>query len=107
MDWKYEKGRIYSVDENDELMAETTFIFKENGEINIDHTYVNPVLRGKGIAGEMMGVVAKYLQENGLKSSATCSYANIWLKKHRGLYPDIISKDLDDEIISCKIDGRH
>ena len=107
MNWKYENGRIYGVDENNELMAETTFVFKENGEINIDHTYVNPVLRGKGMAGEMMEVVAKYLKENGLKSSATCSYANTWLRKHRESYPDIISEDLDEDIISCKIDGRH
>ena len=31
MDWKYENGRIYGVDENNELIAETTFVFKENG----------------------------------------------------------------------------
>jgi len=45
MNWIYEKGRVYCV-ENDELMAETTFVDQESGEVNIDHTYVNPVLRG-------------------------------------------------------------
>lgn len=60
MDWKYEDGRIYSEDEKGELMAETTFDYKDNGEINIDHTYVNPILRGHGVAGKMMLVVADY-----------------------------------------------
>lgn len=107
MDWKYEDGRIYSINENNELMAETTYVFKENGEIDIDHTYVNPVLRGQGVAEKMIKVVAEYLREKGLKATATCSYANIWLKRNSESYSDIISKDIDGESIACKIDGKH
>lgn len=109
MEWKYEDGRIYSVDEKNELLAETTFVNKGNGEVDIDHTYVNPALRGQGVAGSMMEVVAKYLLEHGLKASASCSYANAWLKKHREMYPDIMSKGLDDDDYypACRIDGKH
>lgn len=106
MDWQYENGRIFSVNENKELMAETTFVYKEKGEVDIDHTYVNPQLRGKGLAGKMMEVVAGYLRENSLKATATCSYANAWLKKHREAYSDIISDDLDNQAVACKIDGK-
>lgn len=95
MNWKYENGRIYSTNENNELEAETTYIFKENGEIIIDHTFVNPALRGQNVAGTMMEVVSKYLRENGLKASATCPYANAWLIKHRDACADIISNDID------------
>ena len=56
MEWNYENGRIYSTDEKGELMCETTFIRKENGEMDIDYTYVNLVLRGQGVAGKMMEV---------------------------------------------------
>lgn len=98
MNWKYENGRIYSTNENNELEAETTFIYKENGEITIDHTFVNPALRGQNVAGKMMEVVCEYLKENGLKTSATCPYANAWLKKHRDAYSDIVSNDIDDVI---------
>lgn len=107
MNWKYEVGRIYGTDEKGELMCEATFNFKENGEIDIDHTYVNPILRGQGVAGEMMVVVANYLREKGLKTTATCSYANIWLKRHKELYPDILSKDMDDQAVACKINAKH
>src|SRR5665648_1099737 len=115
MNWKYEDGRIYRTDEKGELMCETTFVRKENGELDIDHTYVNPILRGQGMAGKMMVVVSEYLREKGLKASATCSYANIWLKRHEELYPDILSQDMDcllytsdaaDEEDSVDLGGR-
>jgi uncharacterized protein len=96
MDWKFENDRVYSVDEKGDLMAEANFISKENGEVDIHHTYVNPILRGQGVAGKMMQVVAEYLREKGLKASATCSYANSWLRKNSELYSDIISMDIDN-----------
>jgi len=94
MNWTYEDGRIYSIDDKNELMAEATFVFKENREVDIDHTYVHPTLRGQGVAGKMMETVAAYLKEKGLKASASCPYANAWLKKHRESYSDIVSKDI-------------
>ncbi|MCO5385122.1 GNAT family N-acetyltransferase [Desulfosporosinus sp.] len=107
MNWNYEKGRIYSTDEKGELLCETTFIRKENGEVDIDHTYVNPVLRGHGVAGQMMEVVAEYFRKEGFKATATCSYANIWLRRHKKQYPDILSKDTFDQAVACRIDGKH
>ncbi|EHQ89648.1 GNAT family N-acetyltransferase [Desulfosporosinus youngiae] len=107
MNWNYEKGRIYGTDDKGELMCETTFIRRENGDVNIDHTYVNPALRGQGIAGKMMTVVAEYFRKEGYKAAATCSYANIWLKRHEKQYPDIVSHAMDDQAVACKIDGKH
>lgn len=92
MEWKYEKGRVYSMGKGNELMAEATFSIKENGEIDINHTYVNPVLRGRGVAGEMMTVVCKFLRKNKLRASATCPYASTWLEKHKDLWEDVISE---------------
>lgn len=106
MNWQYEDGRIYSKNENNELLAETTFVFIGDNKVNIDHTYVNPILRGQGVAGKMLEVVAEYLSEKGLKATASCSYANAWLKKHRESYSDIISDDFDTQGIACKIE-RH
>jgi len=107
VNWKYEAGRIYCTDDKGELMCETAFIRKENGELDLDHTYVNPILRGQGMAGKMMVVVAEYLRKESLKASATCSYANIWLKRHEELYPDILSKDMDAQAVAGKINAKH
>lgn len=107
MNWQYENGRIYSISEDNELLAETTYEMKENGLVDINHTYVAPELRGKGAASEMMEVVAKYFRKHSHKVTASCSYANSWLKKHREEYADIISGELDSETTACRIDGRH
>lgn len=93
MDWKYENGRIYTVDDKGDLLCETTFSQKKNGAVNINHTYVHPVLRGQGQADKMMEVVAEYLRKEGLKATATCSYANLWLKNHAETYADIIPEE--------------
>ena len=107
MDWKYENGRIYSVDEKGELLAETTYIQKENGEADIGHTYVNPLLRRQGIADKMMEAVAEYFRKEGLRTTASCSYAHIWLNRNQEKYASIISKKLDDQTLACKIDSKH
>jgi predicted GNAT family acetyltransferase len=95
MNWNYETGRVYSVDENGELMAETTFVATGDKTVEIDHTFVNPALRGQGVAGKMMETVAAHLRENGLKATASCSYASAWLDKHRESYADVIAGDID------------
>lgn len=107
MNWIFEEGHIYSMDEKGELQAETTFTPIENGIVDIDHTYVAPHLRGNGLAGEMMTVVADYIRDMGLKAAASCSYAHTWLKQNREKYPDIVAGDIDNQIFSCRIDGTH
>lgn len=107
MDWKYEEGRIYSENEKNELIAEVTYVKRENGEINIDQVYVAPDSRGQGIASKAMRVAADFMKENGFKVTATCTYANPWLKKHEEEYKDIISNSIEDETVACKLFGRH
>lgn len=106
MEWVYEDGRIYSTDENGDVLAETTYIKKTNGEVDIDHTFVHSSLRGQGIASKMMGVVAAYIRKEGWKATASCSYANMWLERNKEDYADIISDDLSQQVVACKLDGK-
>lgn len=92
MEFQITDGRIFSTDENNELLAETTYVHTVDGEVDIDHTFVSIVLRGQGAAGKMMEVVANQLREKGLKATATCSYANSWLLKNKDRYADIFSE---------------
>ena len=94
MNWNYEDGRIYSVDENNELLAEATYAPAGDKTVDINYTYVNPALRGQGIAGQLMEAVAIRLRSDNLKAVASCSYANVWLNKHRDQYPDVVSGDI-------------
>lgn len=90
MKWNYEDGRIYSYNDKKELMAEVTYEYIGANEVNINHTYVNPELRGKGVASEILSLLAEYLREKGLRAKATCSYANSWLIRNKESYSDII-----------------
>lgn len=107
MNWIYEENRIYSEDDNGEVLAEANFVHKENGEIDIEHVYVNPKLRGQGTGGETMTIVAEYLRREGKRATATCPYANAWFKKNQKNYEDIISKDMINQVIACNINGKH
>ena len=107
MNWLYEKGRIYSLGENNELLAEATYVSVDECIVNVDHTYVNPSLRGQGVAGKMMVVVSEFLRENKLKAVASCSYANVWFQKNAENYSDVISSELDNDTLACKLGGNH
>ncbi len=90
MNWIHEDGRMFCLDQNNELLAELTYIFLETGEAVIDHTFVHPAHRGQGFAGRMMEAFVTHLRESKLTASATCPYAHAWLKKNRELLPDIL-----------------
>lgn len=107
MNWIYEEGRIFYENESGELMAEATYHVTESGEVDVDHTYVNPVLRGQGVASVMMGVVAEHLRTMKIKAIASCSYAQVWFKKHADQYQDVVSDQLGNAAAACRVDGRH
>lgn len=83
MSFVKEKNRITYV-QNGEMLAEITFPALENDEntVNIDHTFVNDVLRGQGVAGTLMEQTVEVLRADGRKAIATCSYAKKWFEKH-------------------------
>lgn len=91
MEWKHEDGKICARDEKGNLIAEACYYEIKNGDINIDHVFVNSDYRGQGLADKAMNNVADYLREKGIKTSATCPYAKSWLRKNRDKCDDIIS----------------
>jgi predicted GNAT family acetyltransferase len=54
----------------------------KKGVVNVNHTFVDPSLRGQGIASQLMFEVVKYAKKQGYKVTATCPYAVVWFKKH-------------------------
>ena len=107
MEWKYEDGRIFSTDDNGNLVSEITYNHKEIGIVNINHVYVRPSSRGKGVAGKSMEVLVDYLRKENLKATATCSYANTWLRRNASKCSDVIAGELINEPMACSIKGKH
>ena len=68
------KGAFF-IEENGEWIAEMTYFRSGPGQITIDHTEVDPKLRGEHIGKDLVVEAAKYAKENGIKIKATCPYA--------------------------------
>ena len=82
MEFIKEESKIYSLDENKNVIAEITFKEVEKGVFNIDHTFVDESLRGQGVAGKLVEMAVEEIEKKGGKVKATCSYAKNWLEKN-------------------------
>ena len=91
MEFLVEEGRIYHQDERNTVLAEVTYCPVRAGVVDVDHTYVDPSLRGQGVAGRLMEALAEELRARGLKAVASCSYADVWLERNREANEDIIA----------------
>jgi predicted GNAT family acetyltransferase len=103
MNYIYETNKIYVNDENGKLIVDATFPFVKEGVVVVDHTYVDPSLRGQGVASNLMQEVYNHIKNQGLKAVATCPYAVVWFKRHPEC-KDIIAEDVQDTLHpECKI----
>lgn len=82
MNFTIEDNRVYYRDASGKLLAEVTFPNISADVVEINHTFVDPSLRGKGIAGQLLDLAVKKIQQDGKKAKATCSYAIKWFEKH-------------------------
>jgi len=54
----------------------------EEKEINLDHTFTHPALRGKGLAAHVVRAALEFAKENNLKVIPTCSYVQAFIAKN-------------------------
>ncbi|MBU9735962.1 GNAT family N-acetyltransferase [Diplocloster agilis] len=92
MDFIRETNRIYQKDESGKLLAEITFPEVMDHIVNINHTFVDESLGGRGIAGQLVHAAAEQIRASNLKCVCTCSYASRWFGKHPE-FQDILCKD--------------
>ena len=81
MEFITENDRIYATDAEGKVIAEVTFPTAEGVSV-IDHTFVDPSLRGGGVAGKLVKLAADKILADDNKIGATCSYAVAWFKRH-------------------------
>lgn len=66
----------------DAALARITFPETAPGVYCIDHTVVDPSLKGKGVGGRLVAEAVKAIRAAGGTVTATCSFAKSWLEKH-------------------------
>lgn len=79
---KYEPGRFYLNDQDNNLLAEIIFHDQQNKRIVITDTRVNEQLRGQGIAKQLTLRVIRFAQIHGLTIIPDCTYAQHFVEKH-------------------------
>ena len=82
MELTRETTRVYARNDAGKLVAEITFPMTAPGVYTIDHTFVDPSLRGQGMADKLVRAALEQIRKNGGTPAATCTYAVSWLEKH-------------------------
>lgn len=82
MEFKTEKNRIYWEETPGLVLAEVTFPDCGENAVVIDHTFVDPSLRGQGVAGKLLAAAAEQLRREGKRARPACSYATKWFAEH-------------------------
>jgi hypothetical protein len=54
----------------------------KNNKMDLDHTYTNPELRGKGLAALVVRAALEFTKGNNLKVIPTCSYVRSFISKN-------------------------
>lgn len=72
--------------ENGQKLGELTYRLSNN-VVNFNHTYVNPIARGRGVARQLVDAGAEFVQDSGYKAKGDCSYADKVLKES---YPQLL-----------------
>ncbi|MFT8316772.1 MAG: GNAT family N-acetyltransferase [Sporolactobacillus sp.] len=75
MELKEGKNRYYFEFEDGHLAGEVTYSFYHPDVISLDHTYVDPALRGQHLAGQLVQAVVDKAKREGWKIIPACSYA--------------------------------
>jgi uncharacterized protein len=103
MQFIYEDHRVYVVDASNKVIVNATFPFIKDNVVNVNHTFVDPELRGQGVASTLMHHVYDHAKKLGYKMVATCPYAVIWFKRNKDKN-DIIDEQAQSELSpECQI----
>lgn len=78
-------GGIFLMEEDGVRVAEMTYQRLDAGHILIDHTFVDPKLRGGGVARSLLNAAVAWARANGIRISAGCSYVILQFARDRSL----------------------
>ncbi|MCL2201665.1 MAG: N-acetyltransferase [Oscillospiraceae bacterium] len=83
MEFSFESNRIFATDDSGKVIAEITFPETEEGTVDINRTFVDPSLRGQGIAGQLVKMAFEQITSSNKKAILSCPYAVKWAAENR------------------------
>lgn len=78
-------GGLFYIESDGARVAELSYQQLDATHILIDHTEVDPVLRGQGVARQLLDAAVGWARSNGTRISATCSYVVVQFKRDSSL----------------------
>ena len=82
MDFKTDENRIYLENEKGKVIAEISFPKVADGVYAITHTFVDPSLRGQGVADKLTMKAYNVIKERNCKLQPQCTYAEKWFNEN-------------------------
>lgn len=80
---KQGENKFYIGDDENNALAEITYRFVDNNEINIDHTGVSDELGGQGVGKKLVKAVVEHARENHLKIIGLMFICQTYVRKRR------------------------
>ena len=90
--FKVEENRTIYLDDKGNILGEVDYPYISSNVVDVNHTFVDIKLRGKGIANLLLIHAFNYFRENNIKVKVSCSYAIKWLDNHREYVDLMIEK---------------
>lgn len=87
MDFEHGDNRFYK-EKDGKLIAEVTYIPKGD-TVEIDHTFVDPSLRGQGVAEQLVDRVVEEMQKEQKKIVPVCPYVVELFKRKPDKYEHV------------------
>ena len=75
MEFEKSENRFYKNNEEGKMIAEVTYVPAGDTIVILDHTFVDPSLRGQGIAAQLVDRVVEEMGSEGKKIVPLCPYA--------------------------------
>ena len=75
MEFEKNGNGLFKNDDTGKLIAEVTYVPSGEGKVILDHTFVDPSLRGQGIASQLVDKVVEEMEKEGKKIVPLCPYA--------------------------------
>jgi uncharacterized protein len=76
---------VFFLEKGSARIAEMTYQRLGESRILVDHTFVDPALRGQGVARQLLDAAVAWARRNNVKLSASCSYVVAQLARDKSL----------------------
>jgi hypothetical protein len=87
-----ENRGVFALDRDGRRVAEMTYRRLGDSRVLVDHTYVDPALRGHGVARQLLDATVAWARQTNTKLSATCSYVVVQFAR------DATLRDVQDPV---------